>query len=66
MSSASLAKSSTIVPSFPGSVRLIRESVCTAFTPPEFFVDVHRVQQRLVETSLEFVRTYQESDIPIV
>ena len=36
MPSASLAKSSTIVSCFSGWVRLSRESVCTAFTPPSF------------------------------
>ena len=36
MSSASFAKSSTIVPFFSGCVRLSRESVWTAFTPPSF------------------------------
>ena len=36
ISSASLAKSSTIAPCLPGWVRLRRESVCTAFTPPSF------------------------------
>ena len=36
MSSASLAKSSTMVSCFSGCVRLSRDSVCTALTPPSF------------------------------
>ena len=36
ISSASLAKSRTIVPCLPGWVRFRRDSVWTAFTPPSF------------------------------
>ena len=55
MSSASLRKSSTKVSSFSGWMRFSRESVCTACEAGERLVDVHRVQQRLVEAGLELL-----------
>ena len=36
-------------------MRLSRDSVCTAVEPGERLVDVHRVQQRLVEAGLELL-----------
>ena len=61
ISSASLAKSSTMVSSLPGWMRLSRERVCTACTPRQLLVHVHRVQQRLVEAGLELLGDDQEA-----
>ena len=60
MSSGLLTKSMTNVLRFCSPpavrwVRLSRESVCTAVTPGQLLVDVHRREQRLVEPGLELV-----------
>ena len=41
--------------SFSGWMRLSRERVCTASRPVSDLVDVHRVEQRLVEPGLELL-----------
>ena len=41
--------------SFSGWMRFRRESVWTAASPTSDLVDVHRVQQRLVEAGLELL-----------
>src|SRR5439155_14238813 len=44
-----------------GCVRLSRESVCTAFTPPSFLSTYIRMQKGLVEAGLEFIGDDQET-----